>query len=454
MYLSGLDIQNATGGQWLNQTPDQVKHIQISCLATDSRHFHHGNAFLALHGPNFDGHVFAQQISHKAGLLIGDNQGIKAWSNLDNPQLKVPNTLCALGDIALAWRKKLSHTTVIAITGSYAKTTIRSMLAHTFTTLGIKTTATHANLNNLIGVPMTLLSIVQDAEISLVECGISEIGEMQRLSEIVQPDIAILTGISNAHAEGLGGLKGVAHEKSLLFKHLSPTGWCALGAHVRKQLQTLHHDCIETYVDWHLDGTKLTLNYNDESASLILPLPAPHWGSNMAFVASITMHYLQQHQHAVSLAELCRILACWKPVQGRLQTITGINHCTLLDDSYNANPVSMQAALHTLANMPKRRIAILGDMAELGNDSKQAHKQLDVSKLDMLILVGKHMHSLHLQHPESSQWFATTDTLLAWLDEHQTIFSAHDHILIKASHSMQLHRIISLLAEQERAHAV
>ena len=453
MYLSGLDIQHATRGQWFNQTPSQIEHIQIERIQTDSRHFEQGDAFLALRGPSFDGHAFAPQVADKASALIGDQQGIQPWSDLKTPQLEVADTLLALGDIAHAWRKKLSNTTIIAITGSYGKTTIRSMLMHVFNALSIKTTATHANLNNLIGVPMTLLNIAKDTEVALIECGISEVGEMQRLSEIVQPDIAILTGITNAHAEGLGGLHGVAHEKSLLLKHLSPQGWCALGHDVLGQLPTIQHEHIETFVDWQLQSKELTLSYQGDFASLTLPLPAPHWGSNMAFVASIVMHYLQQHQRHVSLTELAHILASWQPVQGRLQSLSGIHNCVILDDSYNANPISMQAALHTLASMAGRRIAILGDMAELGRNAEAEHKQLDISQVDMLILAGSHMHALHKQHP-ASQWFADSESLLTWLSEKQAMFTAQDNVLIKASHSMQLHRVVRLLTEQENTHVI
>ncbi len=453
MYLSGLDIQHATRGQWRNQLPDEIKQIQIKHLQTDSRHFNQGDAFLALRGPNFDGHAFAQQVSDKACALIGDHQGIQNWSDLKVPQLEVSDTLLALGDIAHVWRKKLTATSVIAITGSYGKTTIRSMLAHTFNALGIKTTATHANLNNLIGVPMTLLGVPEDAEIALIECGISEMGEMQQLSKIVQPDIAILTGITSAHSEGLGGVEGVAHEKSLLLKQLLPQGWCALGEGVRKQLKDMKHDCMETFVGWQLQGKTLSFSYKDESASLTLPLPAPHWGSNMAFVASIVLQYGQKHQHPISLKAITSALATWQAVEGRLQTLSGINHCVILDDSYNANPISMQAALHTLAAMPKRRIAILGDMAELGDDAEYAHKQLDVSDVDMLMLVGTHMHALHQQIP-ASQWFANTALLLTWLREHQAMFTAQDTILIKASHSIKLHLVVELLAEQGDTHAI
>jgi len=448
MYLSGSDIQHATCGQWLNQIPKKIGRIQ-----TDSRHFKHGDVFLALRGPHFDGHAFASQVADKASALIGDQQGMKSWSNFKKPKLEVIDTLCALGDIAHAWRKKLTNTTIIAITGSYGKTTVRSMLVHAFNALSIKTAATHANLNNLIGVPMTLLDIAKDTEIALVECGISEIGEMQRLSEIVQPDIAILTGITSAHAEGLGGLHGVAYEKSLLLNYLSPQGWCALGQGVHEQLPAIQHESIETFVDWQLQDNELTLSYQGDSSSLTLALPAPHWGSNMAFVCSIVMHHLHQQERSVSLKELTNILASWQPVEGRLQSLSGINSCVVLDDSYNANPISMQAALHTLAAMPERRIAMIGDMAELGADAEKAHKQLDVSQTDVLILIGAYMHALHQQHPES-QWFTDTDALLTWLNEQQNMFTARDTILIKASHSMQLYRVVSLLTEPENIHVI
>jgi len=448
MRLSGFELQQATHGQWIQGMPENIEGIQ-----SDSRHFNQGSAFIALRGPTFDGHQFAHQVVTKALALIGDHQGVKSWQALQIPQLKVADTLYALGDIAHAWRKKLKRTTIIAITGSYGKTTIRSMLAHTFNALGVKTVATHANLNNLIGVPMTLLNIEEDTDVALIECGISEIGEMQRLSEIVQPNIAVFTGITNAHTEGLGGLAGVAREKSKLLQHLQPGGWCALGCGVREQLQALPHESIETFVDWSMQGTTLRLHYQGENASLSLPLPAPHWGENMAFVISIVLQYSQQHEKGFTLTQLANILDSWQAVEGRLKNISGINGSVILDDSYNANPISMQAALHTLAAMPARRVAILGDMAELGEDAESLHSQLDVSHTDSLILVGNHMRFLHDKHV-NSQWFANTNDLLKWLTMHHNYFTPNDHILVKASHSIRLDRVVKLLTEQGVCHAI
>ena len=454
MMLRALEIQRATQGQWLGLTQERLEHMQISAIQTDSRQFSPGSAFLALRGSHFDGHGFAEQLADKACAMIGDAQGMKAWAHLHVPQLKVNDTTHALGDIAHAWRMKLHRTRVIAITGSYGKTTIRSMLAHTFAALGLNTAATHANLNNLIGVPKTLLGIDENSDIALIECGISEVGEMQRLSEIVEPDIAVITGISCAHAEGLGGISGVASEKYRMLEHLRPQGWCTLGKGVRQYMpDNMRHSYIESFVSWQLQGTNLHLQHQSESASLSLPLPAPHWGENMALVASIVIQFFQEQQCSVSLTDITNILTDWQPVQGRLQRLSGINGCTILDDSYNANPASMQAALHTLAAMPGRRIAIIGDMAELGADAKAAHQQLRVSDTDMLILVGTHMYALHRQQPDS-QWFADTTALLAWLEQQRKNFTDQDHILIKASNSMQLCQVVRLLAEQGNQHVI
>ncbi|MDQ6954498.1 MAG: UDP-N-acetylmuramoyl-tripeptide--D-alanyl-D-alanine ligase [Mariprofundaceae bacterium] len=445
MYLSALELQQATQGKWHHRTPGNLR-----CIKTDSRHFEHGDAFLALHGPHFDGHHYAHGLDGKACAFIGDHQGVKGWSDLATPQLEVQNTQFALGDIAHAWRKKLRNTTIVAITGSYGKTTVRSMLVHVFDALGMKTTATKGNLNNLIGVPMTLLGIPDDTDIAFIECGISEIGEMQRLSEIVHPDIVIFTGITAAHSEGLGGLRGVIYEKTQLLNHLSDQGWCALGHGVGEQLRDIHHHhCMGICVGYHMLGSQLTLSYGDEQASLSLPLPAAHWGENMAFVASIALQYTQRQQRCISLTELTKSLASWQPVQGRLQSISGINGCLILDDSYNANPVTMQAALHTLAAMPSRRIAILGDMAELGDVAISAHKQLDASQCDLLILVGKNMHGLYQQQAPSASlmWFANTDDFLAWVTH--DFFTAQDTILIKASRSMRFDKIVSALNTDE-----
>ena len=459
MRMTGADLQRATRGAWRKGVPES-----ISGISTDSRNFAEGSAFLALRGPNFDGHRFAEQLFTKASAMIGDAQGVQLWESYETPQLQVEDTLAALGDIANAWRNRLKQTTVIAITGSYGKTTVRSMLARIFTSLNRNTAATHANLNNLIGVPTTLLGIDRSTEIALIECGISEEGEMRRLSEIVQPNVAVITGLAPAHSSGLGGMKGVASEKSDLLRHLLPQGWCVLGEGVAKQLsqydQTISHDAIDMdqgadeAVQWYLTDQQLTLTYRGELAEIKLALPASHWAANMALAITIAMRYFNQ-KSGEAMPEFAKVVATltdWKPVVGRMHIVTGINGASIMDDSYNANPASMQAALDTLARLSGRRIAIIGDMGEL-DDPVAAHCSLNLSDIDMVILVGREMAAAKESFPNAI-WFATTDEAVAWAGENMTTFNSGDHILIKASRSMQLDRIVRLMVNQEATDAL
>ena len=457
MRLSSIEMKQATGGDWSKGVPESINGI-----STDTRKFIEGNAFLALRGPNFDGHLFAEKVASEASALIGDQQGARLWDNLEMPQLQVEDTTTALGDIANAWRNRLSQTTVIAITGSYGKTTVRSMLSHTFTALGMRTAATHANLNNLIGVPTTLLGIDESAEVALIECGISEQGEMERLSQIVQPDIAVITGISAAHSSGLGGLQGVAREKSKLISHLLPQGWCAFGSGVSQHLKgekvtniSIDMDRAEgEVVAWQLEGQTLQLTAKHESAAMSLMLPAKHWAANMALTATIVLKYFADRPYLAmpQLQDIADILSSWKAVDGRMATLTSVNGATILDDSYNANPVSMQAALDTLAALSGHRTAIIGDMAELENPAA-AHADLDVSGVDRLILVGREMAALKAKRSDALH-FESTDEAVAWVKENLDSFGADDHLLIKASRSMKLDRIVRLLVGKESAHAL
>jgi len=457
MRLSGMDIQTATRGQWLGAAP-----VAINEIVTDSRNFKAGQTFLALRGPHFDGHLYAQDIADKAEALIGDRQGVHLWDNLDAHQLQVSDTLQALGDIAHAWRKQLRNTTIIGISGSYGKTSLRSLLEHGLRGLGLNVAATRANLNNLIGVPQTLMSIPEDADFGIVECGISEPGEMQRLAHMLQPDIAVLTGLSAAHGEGLGGLQGIAQEKSLLLNEISDHGWCALGEGVAEALLTFAidypHDALiagdAVAVHWQLDGTELTLSHAGADEMMQLALPARHWAANMALAAGIMLRATESRHLSFSLKDIVRALADWQPAEGRMQQRGGRNGSTILDDCYNANPASMQAALDTLVAMDGHRVAILGDMAELGPDSAQAHAGLNLASVDQIFLIGPHMKHLAAHYPEA-RCFKDTDAAEVFFNSYQP--AAVDMMLIKASRSMALERIVTALSSDatgEQLHAV
>jgi UDP-N-acetylmuramoyl-tripeptide--D-alanyl-D-alanine ligase len=457
MRLSGSEIGSATHGIWHGSVPEVVTGV-----CTDSRHFQAGNVFLALRGPHFDGHAFATSVADQAVALIGDHEGIAEWAALETDKLEVEDTLQALGDIAHAWRKKLTDTCVIAITGSYGKTSLRSLLETGFAALGFKVSATSANLNNLIGVPATLLAVPADADIAVIECGISERGEMARLAAMVQPDIAVLTGITAAHTQGLGGLDGVIKEKSLLPQAVRTEGWCALGEGVAALMQANHiamptacfsaDDAADQHsVNWQLGGCELRLNYQDQHSTIRLALPAAHWAANLAFAASIILRYLSDRGVEPELVRVAEGLQHWQPLAGRMQRRSGSTGAVVLDDSYNANPASMQAAIDTLCALPAKKIAILGDMAELGESAQAAHAGLDIVGLDMVYLIGAQMRALAEKHPES-HWYATTEDALTELSS--LTFGRGDAVLVKASRSMHLESVVELLCSGELAHAV
>jgi len=448
MRMTGTQIQQVTRGRWLGQAPARVHGI-----CTDTRRIRTGEVFLALRGAHFDGHAFGNlAASRGAAALIGDREGTKGWKDIRLPQLQVKDSLAALGDIAAAWRQRFSGR-VVAITGSVGKTSLRSMLEHALPRLDLTVAATRANENNLIGVPTTLLHAQGDEDIVLVECGISEPGEMERLATIVQPDVAVITAISAAHTEGLGGVPGVLREKATLLSTLQPDGWCVLGTGVHRSM--LAHGCTpgcalldmdapETgCVRWELAGRRLCLQLADQQANIELNLPAAHWGANLALAASIVCRLA-----GVSLSGAAEALSGWQPVAGRMCCLTGPGGCQIIDDTYNANPASMQAALDTLGRLPGRHFAILGDMAELGTDAARLHAGLEPGELAGLILVGHHMHQLRSRHPAAicvADARAAIGPALAWP------LTAGDHVLIKASRRIGLERVVRALTDTSHA---
>lgn len=444
MRMSGLDLQTCTAGRWHGAPPRMLGGV-----CTDTRRLNAGDAFVALRGQNFDGHAFAAEaVQRGAAALIGDSAGMGAWQGLHVPQLEVVDSLLAFGDIAGGWRKQLSLP-VIAITGSFGKTTLRSMLEHMMNLKGLRLTATRSNDNNLIGVPQTLLRIAADDDAAIIECGISEPGEMQRLAAMLRPDVAVITGIAAAHAEGLGSLAGVVSEKALLLDAIVPAGCAVLGHGVSALLgsralpqgvRLLDMDSAEDcVVRWEMHGCGVRLMQGDALAEFELALPARHWAADAALAASIVLQL-----HLASLQEVADAMRSWQAVGGRMQSLKGTGGCTVLDDSYNANPVSMQAALDTLRSLSGRRIAVLGDMAELGRDSAALHAGLCVDGLDEVLLLGPQMRHLaasaaevrHMHDVEQVQKVLRGMGL-----------NENDTLLVKGSRCMRMERVVEGLRE-------
>jgi len=441
MRMSGMELKRVTSGHWLGASADEIRGI-----STDSRTLDAGEAFLALVGPNFDGHDYqAQAIASGASALIGAKGHIAQWDSSAVPILEVNDTLEALGAIASAWRSSFGAN-VLAITGSYGKTTVRSLIEHVLSKLGWRVAVTKNNNNNLIGVPQTLLAASGEEDLVIVECGISESGEMARLASITKPDIAVLTGLALSHTEQLEDISGVACEKSRLLHAAGK--WCALGAGVANQLDVLglmpdvpsfSMDSPDA-VSWRLDNDLMHLTKGDAHAVCKLALPACHWAANMALTADVVCRL----DDSLSLTEIAGALDGWHPPSGRFHPMNGPNGSHIYDDAYNANPASMAAALNTLRRLPGRRMAILGDMLELGAFSAQAHAELNLSEIDRLILVGPNMRQLARNHHDA---VLVTDANQALQLVSGWELGAGDHLLIKASRGMRLDIIVRALTE-------
>ncbi|MDX8392062.1 MAG: UDP-N-acetylmuramoyl-tripeptide--D-alanyl-D-alanine ligase [Mariprofundaceae bacterium] len=436
--MSAAALQLCTTGHWHGASPDL-----ISGVSTDTRSLCQGDAFLALRGPNFNGHTFASEaVRAGASLLIGDAAGVRGWQDFSVPKLEVADTQQAFAAIAGEWRAQLSAK-VVGITGSYGKTTLRSMLQHVLQKEGVRVSATRANDNNLIGVPQTLLAIDADAEVALVECGVSERGEMEQLAAMVQPDVAVIIGVSAAHAEGLGGVADIAKEKAILLDYRAEKGHSILGYGIATWLSdgaidntVLDMDVEDSrIVRWHMDGRKITLMRAGESASFDVPLPAKHWAQDAALAATVLACL-----GITSLQSIAAALADWQAVSGRMHCVDGHGGCVILDDSYNANPASMAAALDTLRKMSGRRIAVLGDMAELGEDAPRLHAELDIHGIDAVIVVGEQMQALALQHSGIEHVNNAGQALITLRDMD---LGVGDVLLVKGSRCMQMEKIVN-----------
>ena len=388
--------------------PESLLSISVDNLVTDSRALKHQEkqkeksakqqtAFLALKGPNFDGHRFAKQVVNKGcQLLIVDHQ-IADIGNNKVAQVVVDDTRIALGKIAAYVKQQVAPKT-IGITGSSGKTTVKEMLAAILSRLG-KVLATNGNFNNDIGVPLTLLRLEQDHDFAVIEMGANHMGEIAYTTELVKPDVAMINNIAAAHLEGFGDLCGVARAKGEIFAGLSAGGvalynkdtkytnkwqWRLTGKKVRtfsclsaKSADGLiNADCYSSNVVLDDNGcASFDLQCSLGQCEIKLVVPGKHNVCNAVAAATAAI------ECGATLKDIKLGLAQMASVQGRLNihhlTATKVsNKINLIDDSYNANVESIKAAIILLANYSGQKILVLGDMAELGSDARSYHQEV------------------------------------------------------------------------------
>jgi len=408
-----LTIAHATGGT----SPPGNDTARFPAVSTDSRAIKKRDIFVALKGDNFNGHEFIEKaIGDGAGCVVFSDKNTVQKDNVSS--VEVADTLMALGDLA-KWRrqavKQLQNPVVVGLTGSCGKTTVKEMTAAIFAKRwpekqdrpADRVIKTAGNFNNLIGLPLTLLPVSAQHRALILEMGMNMPGEIARLSEIADPDIACILNIHSAHLEGLGTIEGVARAKGELFDttkdsaiHVvnldddlvvkraalvnQKTVGFAVSSKGKAQNPEVWADEIAVYGNGHLS---LTLHVLDQQGTVRIHAPGLHNSANACAAAAISF------AAGIGFDNIIEGLQTFRSTVNRMETVETPAGLKLLNDSYNANPASMASALKTLALLPaKNRVAIIGDMLELGETSAALHesigRQAAQSKIESLGLVG------------------------------------------------------------------
>jgi UDP-N-acetylmuramoyl-tripeptide--D-alanyl-D-alanine ligase len=376
---------------------------ELTSISTDTRSIAPGALFIALRGPRHDGHDFAAEALRRGAQAVLVERVPPDVGAAD--ALVVPDTLRALGDLA-AWTRRRHPVRVAAITGSNGKTTTKEMLASICEhvewrpprTRVLKTAGTE---NNLIGVPLTLLRLAGDEAVAVLEMGMNAPGEIARLTQIASPDVGVITNIGPAHLEGLGSVAGVAAAKGELFAGMSPRATIVVNVAdewVRRVASGFSGRRVEigpgcevealNVTDLGFDGTVFDLRLAGEIVPVRLSIPGAHMVSN-ALAAAGAAHALGVAGEAIRAG-----LEAVTPPPMRMQVRRLANGVTIVNDAYNANPASMEAALRFITRRAGPAVAVLGEMRELGAEAAALHRQVGKVAAEcgvrLLVAVGEH----------------------------------------------------------------
>ncbi len=446
----GIRCLLSTAAGWLDARV-QGSDAEFFGVSTDSRSIEAGMLFIALRGPNHDGHDHVAAALEKGAVAAMVEHPL----DVEIPQLVVTDTRRALGRLAASWRREL-QTPLVAVTGSNGKTTVKEMCAAILDRAGT-TLATRGNLNNDIGVPLTLLRLTPEHRYGVIEMGANHPGEIAYLTDLTAPQVAIITNAGPAHLEGFGSVEGVAKAKGEIFSGLTEDGvaiinadddyadlWRGLSAGHR----TLCFGLAKTadigargLGDVH--GSELEVLTPLGSFRLHLPLPGRHNILNAlaAVSAAIALN--------IDFPEIAAGLSSLSEVKGRLTTREGLNGATVLDDSYNANPASLHAGLEVLASCSGRRVLALGNMGELGDNTEALHRQAGKDArdlgIDAIYATGQLSRRAVDAFGENGHFYESQqqliDALLPLMNDELTV-------LVKGSRSSRMERVVEALCAE------
>ncbi|MBA3696376.1 MAG: UDP-N-acetylmuramoyl-tripeptide--D-alanyl-D-alanine ligase [Methylotenera sp.] len=419
-------------------------------VGADSRKISQGQLFVALKGENFDGHTFAKQaLAQGASAVLVENESTQA-----QPALVVKDTLLGLGQLASYWRQKFTIP-IAAVTGSNGKTTVKEMLASILRAAvnsADEVLATEGNLNNHIGSPMTLLKLRPQHRYAVIEMGMNHSGEISYLTNLAKPRVAVIVNAGSAHIGELGSFEAIAKAKGEIFEGLADDGiavinaddvfaslWQGLAAERKTVTFGLNNNAdISATYELKPNASKLCITTPQGVIDLLLPAPGLHNVMN-ALAATATATAME-----ISLPAIKTGLQNYAGVKGRLQHLEGLNGALVIDDCYNANPMSMKAAIDVLIAQAGEKLLVLGDMGELGKDAAALHAEIGAYAKDAgvhrLFTLGQLSEEMIKAFGAHGQHYKTPQDLVADLLKE---LKQGVTVLVKGSRFMAMERIVN-----------
>ena len=432
---------------------------EVRRVSTDSRSIQPGDLFIALRGEKFDGGAFAAQALQQgaAGVVLEARQAPEIAS-----AIRVDDTRLALGRLAAAWRQRFAIP-VVAITGSNGKTTVKEMLAAILRAeAGSEAGVLHTegNLNNDIGLPLMLLRLCGTHRFAVLEMGMNHAGEIDYLTRLARPDVAVVNNALSAHIGFLGSVENIARAKGEIFNGLTNAGIAVFNADDAHAWLWREANARRSIIDFGIRqpaavsgryqpsgfGSALTLSLPDADLDIALQVPGEHNVMN-ALAAAAAAFALDVSHRSIVVG-----LSGFTGVRGRLQRKPALHGSTFIDDTYNANPDSVKAALTVLAQQPGTRVLVLGDMGELGADAAAMHAAIGraahAAGVDRLLALGELSRETVAAFGAGAMHFERIEELLAELENALTPDAT---VLVKGSRFMQMERVVKSFTEASGA---
>jgi len=448
--LSLSEAAKLIGAEW------RGTDVEFTSVTTDSRAIVPGSLFIALRGERFDGHDFVAQALAQGAVAAMVDKGDAAWGDI--PLLLVADTRLALGKLAAQWRGRFP-VAMAAVTGSNGKTTVKEMLSAILRAQSSDgaVLATAGNFNNDIGLPLTLLKLNAGHRYAVIEMGMNHPGEIAYLSGLAQPNVVLINNAQPAHLEGLGSVEAVAHAKGEIFQGLAEQGvavingddpsaalWRQLAGNRKVTSFGLQKGADVSATFRLLPAcSELTVNTPQGSIELTLQAPGEHNVRN-ALAATAAALAL-----GIAPETIARGLAGFVPVKGRLQAKPALHDATLIDDSYNANPGSVRAAIDALTAIPGKRVLVLGDMGELGTEAPRLHREIGAyakqAGIERLLALGELSRETVAGFGPGGQHFEYIEDLL---HEVENLLAPGVTVLVKGSRFMKMERVVQCLVKE------